>query len=79
MNKTSNYKFTIIVPIYNEEDNIERLTSVLTEYLSECSIPTCVLFVNDGSKDKSIDLIKESCNNNSHLYYISFELYMFFY
>jgi len=73
MNKTSNYKFTIIVPIYNEEDNIERLTSVLTEYLSECSIPTCVLFVNDGSKDKSIDLIKESCNNNSHLYYISFE------
>ena len=73
MNKTSNYKFTIIVPIYNEEDNIERLTSVLTDYISTCSISTCVLFVNDGSKDKSIDLIKKSCNEHSHLYYISFE------
>jgi len=39
MNKSANYKFTIIVPVYNEEDNIyaleEKTRQVLTTiYLS---------------------------------------------
>ena len=61
MNKTSEYRFTIIVPIYNEEDNIARLESTFAEYLPKCIEKACVLFVNDGSKDSSLKGIEELC------------------
>ena len=33
MNNTREYEFTIIVPIYNEQDNLERLEKTLRDYL----------------------------------------------
>lgn len=72
MNKTSNYKFTIVVPVYNEESNIDALEKKLTDYLGEAKVKTCVLFVDDGSKDKSLPLIKEVCSRNEDFYYITF-------
>lgn len=32
MNKSANYKLTIIVPVYNEEGNIRRLEAELTHF-----------------------------------------------
>jgi len=51
---------TIIIPVYNEELVLERFTSGLAETVSklqeknECN----VLFVNNGSTDSSLDLLK---------------------
>ena len=73
MNKTSEYRFTIIVPIYNEEDNIARLESTFAEYLPKCIEKACVLFVNDGSKDSILKGIEEICSRNKDFYYISFD------
>ena len=73
MNKTSEYKFTIIVPIYNEEDNIARLESISAEYPPKRIEKACVLFVNDGSKDSSLKGIEEICSRNKDFYYISFD------
>ena len=73
MNKTSEYRFTIIVPIYNEEDNIARLESTFAEYLPKCIEKACVLFVNDGSKDSSLKGIEEICSRNKDFYYVSFD------
>lgn len=72
MNKTAEYQFTIIVPIYNEEDNISNLETQLSNYLTHSSFKTCVLFVNDGSKDHSLDGIKAICNRHPDFLYISF-------
>lgn len=72
MNKTGAYEFSIIVPIYNEEDNIYRLEKELGAYLKASSVKTCILFVNDGSKDNSLTLIQEICNRNEAFFYISF-------
>lgn len=72
MNQTNKYEFCIIVPIYNEEDNINRLAKVLSEYMGKASIKTCVLFVNDGSTDQSMEKIKEVCKQYASLYYINF-------
>ena len=72
MNKTKAYEFTIIVPIYNEEDNMYRLEKELGAYLKTSSVKTCILFVNDGSKDKSMNLITEVCNRNEAFFYIDF-------
>ena len=52
-------KITIIIPAYNEEeslpllyDRLNKVTSNLKEYEFE------MLFINDGSKDKTIEIIK---------------------
>lgn len=67
------YDFTIIVPVYNEEDNLERVEEELIDYMKIASVPTCVLFVNDGSKDNSQQLIEEICARNKAFNYISFK------
>ncbi|WP_321517178.1 glycosyltransferase family 2 protein [uncultured Bacteroides sp.] len=70
MNKSANYKFTIVVPVYNEEDNIYALEKKLGEFLPVSIYPACVLFVNDGSKDDSKNRLIEICNRNEHFYYM---------
>jgi len=67
------YEFTIIVPVYNEEDNLKRVEQELSNYLKIASKKTNILFVNDGSKDNSQQLIEEICAKNPDFSYISFE------
>ncbi|WP_353777962.1 glycosyltransferase [Winogradskyella sp. 3972H.M.0a.05] len=67
------YQFTIVVPVYNEEDNLERVEQELSKYLSIASVPTSVLFVNDGSKDNSQALIEGICERNEAFNYILFK------
>lgn len=71
-NKTADYEFMIVVPVYNEEDNMERLEKTLAGYLPKAARKACVLFVNDGSKDLSLEGIKAACERNHDFYYISF-------
>lgn len=73
MNKTENYDFTIVVPVYNEEDNMAAVGKRLGEYLPVALRKTCVLFVNDCSTDNSLAMIKELCAANKDFFYISFE------
>src|SRR5690606_17311953 len=68
-----NVAFTIIVPIYNEEDNMLRLEQELSDYLMIATVKTSVLFVNDGSKDDSQHFIEEICNRRPEFNFISFE------
>ena len=66
-------EFTIIIPIYNEEDNLIRLEETMNQFLSNSIKQTEILLINDGSKDKSLVLIKEICNRNQAFHYISFD------
>ena len=66
------YDLTIIVPVYNEEDNIERVEKELKNFLGIAVKKAKILFVNDGSKDKSQLLIEEICGRNEDFYFISF-------
>ena len=66
-------KITIIVPSYNEEEALpylyERLNTLmnnLKQYEFE------VLFVNDGSKDKTLELIKEMREKDNRISYVNF-------
>ncbi len=70
MNKTANYRLTIIVPVYNEEGNIRRLEKELGDFLKIARISSCVLFVNDGSKDESGKLLKDICHGHPDFYYL---------
>lgn len=72
MNKTCKYEFTIVVPIYNEKENLDRLEQVFSTYLPTCQRRACVLFVNDGSTDGSLDGIRQMCNRHADFLYLSF-------
>lgn len=61
VNKTSEYELTIIVPVFNEESNIYPLEGRLSAFLPEALCKSCVLFVDDGSKDGSLGRIQEVC------------------
>lgn len=71
MNATQHYDFTIVVPVYNEEDNLARVEASLGAFLPQSPVKTCVLLVNDGSSDKSLDLIQDICRRHPDFYYIS--------
>lgn len=66
------YEFTIIVPVYNEEDNLERVEKEIGDYLVKCPKKAKVLFVNDGSKDKSQEVIEAICKRNPDFTYLKF-------
>lgn len=66
-------KISIIIPAYNEEESLpflyerlEKLMNEIKEYEFE------VLFVNDGSKDKTIELIKEMREKDNRICYVDF-------
>lgn len=67
------YKLTIIVPVYNEDGNIERLEKELLAYLRIAAVPAKILFVNDGSTDNSRQLIETICYRNPEFSFISFK------
>ncbi len=73
MNKTKNYDLTIIIPMYNEYENMERLEKKLTGYINKARMKTCVLLVNDGSTDGSLGRIKDICERNTDFFYISYD------
>lgn len=72
MNKTADYDLTVIVPVYNEEDNMEALEERLGAWLPTSPVKACVLFVDDGSTDGSLARIKEICRRNADFHYIAF-------
>ncbi len=64
---------TVIVPVFNEEDNLDRVENEMTAYINASSIIVKVLFVNDGSTDKSQQLIETICSKNSSFSYLLFK------
>lgn len=65
-------QISVVLPIFNEETLLptlfQRLDAVLNRHFSSYE----VIFVNDGSKDNSLDIIKRLCSQNSSYKYISF-------
>ena len=71
MNKTQEYELTVVVPVYNEVESLPRVERAMREWLPTSSIKACVLMVNDGSKDGSLELMREICARNEAMFYIS--------
>ena len=73
MNKTASYDLTIIVPIYNEKDGMDSLEKAMAAFIPKSHVSTCILLVDDGSKDGSDQLIEEICEKNPDFFYLRFE------
>ena len=66
-------KVTIIIPAYNEEDSLPFLKKRLNELINNIQeYEFEILFVNDGSKDKTLEIIKEWREEDSRISYVDF-------
>jgi glycosyltransferase involved in cell wall biosynthesis len=60
----SSPRLTVVIPCYNEEENIRRgALDQVGSFLEKKKYPAEVLIVDDGSTDKSVDLLKTYIKN----------------
>ena len=65
-------KISIIVPAYNEEESLPFLYERLTNLLNSIeNYEFEVLFINDGSKDKTLEIIKELRQKDERFCYVN--------
>lgn len=67
-------KISIIVPCYNEEDVLKMFYTELMQVINDLKSNYLyeIIFINDGSKDKTLNILKELRKENNNIKIISF-------
>ena len=52
-------RLTIVIPAFNEERNLVAVFEAVQKVMSELSYAWDVMFVDDGSRDRSVAVMKE--------------------
>jgi len=65
-------KVSVVIPIYNEEKNIEILYEKLKDALNNQPFSYELLFVDDGSNDNSLNILKDIQKSDKNVIVISF-------
>jgi glycosyltransferase involved in cell wall biosynthesis len=63
---------SVIIPLLNEEENIPLLYEELKDVLDTLDKQYEILFIDDGSTDKSLELLRDLQNSDSHVVVVSF-------
>lgn len=63
---------TVIVPCYNEEVVIQKFYERIKSVIANLSYETSIIFINDGSKDNTLNILKEIASNDECVKIISF-------
>lgn len=73
MEKDAMDKITIAVPCYNEEQALPPFFAEVTKVAGEMPyVEFEFLFINDGSRDKTMEVIKELAEKDARVKYVSF-------
>lgn len=65
-------KISIVVPVFNEEESVNPLANAIRKALYQLKYSYEVLFIDDGSVDNSLRIIKEICKTDKRFRYLSF-------
>ncbi len=60
-------ELAIVMPVYNEEEILENVINDWTNVFEGLDIDFEILAYNDGSKDKSLEILRKNAENNSRL------------
>jgi len=58
---------SVVVPVYNEEEIVKMFHSAVADSMSDIGEPWEVVYVNDGSRDSSLQLLKELQTEDDHV------------
>lgn len=67
-----NKKVSVVIPIYNEQDNIAPLIAALNTVFEKLPYQSEIIFIDDGSKDGTLSVIKAIQHYNNAIHFLSF-------
>jgi len=65
--------YSVVIPVYNERDNLEILLNSLTEVMDSLQKEYEIICVNDGSRDGSDEVLKALKRKYEQLRVVEFE------
>lgn len=68
----TNYTYSIVIPVYNEEEVLPELYRRLTIVMRSMGEPYEIILVNDSSKDRTLEMIKDLNSKDSCVKVITF-------
>lgn len=60
-------KISIVVPVYNEQDNLKEFYKRITAIMKDTDYDYNLVFVDDGSKDSSAFILKQLVEEDEHV------------
>lgn len=60
-------KVILIIPAYNEEENILKVCNMINKYNTENEFKVDYIVINDGSKDNTLNILRENKINHINL------------
>ena len=63
-------KISVVIPSFNEEGNIKIIVKALNEVLQKLNYRYELIFVDDGSSDKTLSILQEISADDANVFYI---------
>lgn len=63
---------SVVIPLYNEAESLPELASWIERVMSENNFSYEILFINDGSRDNSMEVIRGLQASNPYIHCVSF-------
>ncbi len=67
---TQAVKYSVVVPFYNEQDIVEKLYDRLTKVMKQVGESYELIFVNDGSRDSTGEILERIANADSRVLFV---------
>lgn len=66
-------EYSFVIPVYNEAENLQPLHSEIQSLTARLGSACEILWIDDGSNDHSLDVIKKIAETDPHCRYLSLE------
>ena len=65
-------KYSLVIPVYNEEANLQELNSEIKQVMSKLNESYEVIYINDGSRDHSLLVLRDLVKQDKNVKFLSF-------
>jgi glycosyltransferase involved in cell wall biosynthesis len=72
VNRKADIVFSVVIPVFNEEGNLKLLYTRLTRVMRNLKKPYEIIFVDDGSSDRSFQIVKDIHDQDERVKVIRF-------
>jgi glycosyltransferase involved in cell wall biosynthesis len=69
--RTESQKLSVVIPLYNEEETLPELHRRLTDVLGRLDLGYEIVFVNDGSADRTADMVRALARDDARIKFIN--------